>query len=44
MEVLADDFALRERGIEGKLTEGVTPAPLDTVVDQLAAGRKTLWH
>lgn len=45
VEILADDFSLRERGIDaGKLTGGVKVAPLDTVVDQLAEGRKTLWH
>jgi sulfur relay (sulfurtransferase) complex TusBCD TusD component (DsrE family) len=41
--VLADDFSLQERGIT-KLTEGVATAPIDVVVDQLAAGHKTLWH
>ena len=45
VEVLADDFSLRERGItDNQLTQGVQPAPLDTVIDQLAAGRKTHWH
>jgi sulfur relay (sulfurtransferase) complex TusBCD TusD component (DsrE family) len=41
--VLADDFSLQERGIT-KLHEGVTAAPIDVVVDHLAAGHKTLWH
>ncbi len=41
--VLADDFSLRERGIV-KLAEGVAAAPIDLVVDHLAAGHKTLWH
>ena len=41
--VLADDFSLHERGI-AKLAEGVTAAPIDVVVDLLAAGHKTLWH
>ena len=41
--VLADDFSLRERGI-AKLAEGVAAAPIDVVVDHLAAGHKTLWH
>ena len=41
--VLADDFSLQERGI-AKLAEGVNPAPIDVVVDHLAAGHKTLWH
>ena len=41
--VLADDFSLRERGIT-QLAEGVAAAPIDVVVDDLAAGHKTLWH
>ena len=45
VEILADDFSLRERGIDaGKLADGVKAAPLDTVVDQLADGCKALWH
>ena len=43
VKVLADDFSLRERGIS-KLAEGVVAAPIDVVVDHLAAGHKTLWH
>ena len=43
--LLADDFSLRERGIATDgLLDNVTPAPLDTVVDCLAAGAKTIWH
>jgi len=42
--VLADDFTLRERGIPAeRLAAGVTASPLDVVVDQLAAGHKTIW-
>ena len=45
VEVLADDFSLRERGIaDNRLAEGVKAAPLTTVIDQLAEGRKTIWH
>ncbi len=45
VEVLADDFSLRERGIAaGKLAEGVRSAPLSVVIDQLAEGRKAIWH
>lgn len=45
VEVLADDFALAERGISAdSLVAGVTAAPLDVVVDQLAEGRKAIWH
>ncbi len=43
--VLADDFSLRERGIgENQLVSGVSPAPLDIVVDGMVDGAKTLWH
>ena len=43
--ILADEFSLRERGIEtGRLVEGVTSAPLDTVIDHLADGSKVIWH
>jgi sulfur relay (sulfurtransferase) complex TusBCD TusD component (DsrE family) len=41
--VLADDFSLEERGIS-TLAEGVAAAPIDLVVDCLAAGHTTLWH
>ena len=41
--VLADDFSLQERGI-ATLAEGVATAPIEVVVDHLAAGHKTLWH
>jgi len=45
VEVLADEFSLRERGIpKDRLPAGVKAAPLDIVVDQLAEGRKALWH
>jgi predicted peroxiredoxin len=45
VEILADDFSLRERGIGGdRLADGVASAPLDTVIDHLAEGRKALWH
>jgi sulfur relay (sulfurtransferase) complex TusBCD TusD component (DsrE family) len=43
VEVLADDFSLSERGIS-KLAEGIVAAPIDVIVDRLAAGHKTLWH
>jgi sulfur relay (sulfurtransferase) complex TusBCD TusD component (DsrE family) len=41
--VFADDFSLQERGIT-RLAEGVAAAPIEVVVDHLAAGHKTLWH
>jgi len=45
VRVLADDFSLRERGIEAAaLKRGVAPGPIDEVVDLLAAGAKALWH
>jgi predicted peroxiredoxin len=45
VEVLADEFALRERGItNARLVEWVKPAPLEVIVDQLAAGRKAIWQ
>ena len=45
VRVLAEEFSLRERGIRAdRLAEGVAPAALDVVIDQLAAGRKALWH
>jgi predicted peroxiredoxin len=45
VEVLADDFSLRERGIAPeRLAPGVKPAPLDVVIDRLTEGRKALWH
>lgn len=44
--VLADDFSLRERGIQAdELVPGVTSSPIDTVVDLMAEnGRKVIWH
>jgi hypothetical protein len=43
IKILADDFALQERGIT-KLLDGIQIAPIETVVDHLEAGHKTLWH
>lgn len=44
-EILADDFSLRERAIPADaLIPGVKASPLEVVVDQLADGRKVLWH
>jgi predicted peroxiredoxin len=44
--VLADDFSLRERGIEaGDLRAGVRPASIDTLVDLIVRpDAKTVWH
>jgi len=45
IEVLADEFSLRERGIPSdRLMAGVKPAPLDVVIDRLASGCKAIWH
>ena len=45
VQILADDFSLRERGIHaGKLAPAIAPADLDAVIDRLAAGHTTLWH
>ena len=43
VKILADDFALKERGII-KLLDGVQIAPIEIVVDHLEAGHKALWH
>lgn len=44
VEVLADDFSLRERGIAASdLARGVKPAPIGLVVERLAATWKVLF-
>ena len=44
VEVLADDFSLRERGIAGRdVARGVKPADIDYVVKRLADGWKVLF-
>jgi intracellular sulfur oxidation DsrE/DsrF family protein len=46
VRVLADDFSLRERGIEpDELGAGVTPASIGALVELVVQpGTKTLWH
>lgn len=45
VEVLADEFSLRERGIsQDRLVPGVSAVSLDIVIDRLAEGRKAVWH
>jgi predicted peroxiredoxin len=45
IQVLADEFSLRERGISAdRLATGVEVAPLERVIDLLGEGRKALWH
>ena len=43
VEIIADDFALRERGIT-RICNDVRIAAIDLVVDHLERGHKTLWH
>ncbi len=44
VEILGDEFSMRERGIaRDELADGVTPAGLEVVVDHLAQGTKTVW-
>ncbi len=43
IKILADDFALKERGIT-KLLDGVQTSSIEIVVDHMEAGNKTLWH
>jgi len=43
VSVMADEFALRERGIND-LAPHVQAAPLDSLVGALAGGAKTLWN
>jgi predicted peroxiredoxin len=45
INVLADDFSLAERGIDGKrLVDGVKTSNVDLIVDEMAGGAKTIWH
>lgn len=43
IEVLADEFSLRERGIETRGVNGIRPAPIGVVVERMAAGWKTVF-
>ena len=44
VDVLVDEFSLRERGVAAKeLRAGIRAAPIDVLIEQLASGRKTLW-
>lgn len=44
VRVCADEFSLKERGIAAdRLAPGVTAAPLELVIDELAAGARALW-
>ena len=45
VDVLADDFSLRERAIPvDALMRGVSPASIGVVIDRLAEGWKVVWH
>jgi sulfur relay (sulfurtransferase) complex TusBCD TusD component (DsrE family) len=45
VEVLADEFSLRERGISSAgLVAGVRAAPIDSVVERMTAGWNALWN
>lgn len=45
VEVLADDFSLRERGISAAaLVSGVRAVAIDSVVERMAAGWNAIWH
>ena len=46
VDVLADDFSLRERGIDaGEMTPGVRETSIDALVDLLTQpGTKAVWH
>ena len=45
IEVLADDFSLRERGISSAaLVNGARAAPINSIVERMAAGWNALWH
>ncbi len=45
IEVLADDFSLRERGIPSSgLMAGVRAAPIDSIVERMTGGWNALWH
>ena len=43
VKILADDFSLLERGIT-ILATGVETASIETIVDRMEAGDKTIWH
>ena len=43
VRVLADEFALRERGI-ADVAHSIASTGIDTLVGELASGAKTLWN
>jgi predicted peroxiredoxin len=44
VNLLADDFSLRERGIElSEVTKQIKPADISVVIDAMAEGQKVMW-
>lgn len=45
IDVFADEFSLRERGIApADMPAGVRTTPIDLVIDRLLAGWQAIWH
>jgi hypothetical protein len=45
VEILADEFSLRERGIpDDRVHSSVKPCALGVVIDRLVEGAKVIWH
>ncbi|HEX7028931.1 MAG TPA: DsrE family protein [Gammaproteobacteria bacterium] len=45
VNVLADDFSLRERAIDlAALKQGIEAVAIDYVIDKLIGGAKVIWH
>ena len=45
VEILADEFALKERGIAaGDIASAVKPSKVDALISRLAAGAKAIWN
>jgi predicted peroxiredoxin len=45
VEVLADDFSLRERGVRtAQLVKGVVVAPIEVVAEAMGQGARVLWR
>ncbi|MGH8175290.1 MAG: DsrE family protein [Steroidobacter sp.] len=45
VQILADDFSLKERGMDiAELSDHVSASPLEAVLDHLVAGSRVMWH
>jgi len=44
VKLFADEFSLRERGIEAPFAAGAKPEPIDFVVERMLDGTKVIWH